>query len=60
MNREERRAHAARDCYCGSGKKYRNCHEVIEQETISLFCQQAEVAAATLPNWWPPSGGTSP
>jgi hypothetical protein len=54
MNRDDRRAHAARPCYCDSGKKYRNCHEVIERETIALMCRQAEAVAAKLPRAsWP-------
>lgn len=52
MNREDRRAHAARPCYCGSGKKYRNCCEVVEQQTIALQRKQAEAALAALPTWW--------
>jgi hypothetical protein len=54
MNRADRRANAARRCPCGSGKKYRNCHDVIGQETIALMRRQAEAVAAKLPRAsWP-------
>jgi uncharacterized protein YchJ len=55
MNRSDRRAHDARPCYCDSGKKYRNCHAIIERETIATMAEQAAVVAAQLPrsDWAP-------
>ena len=54
MNRENRRAHAARPCYCGSGKKYRNCHEPVERRTVSALRAQADAASASVPDWEEP------
>ena len=42
MNREDRRAHAARLCDCGSGKKFRNCCEPIVQAEADRVRQQVD------------------
>jgi uncharacterized protein YecA (UPF0149 family) len=49
MNRDDRRAYDARPCSCGSGKKYRNCHEVIEREAIVFSHRQVEAVVKMLP-----------
>ncbi len=39
-------------CHCGSGEKYKRCHEAIDQEAwriVSLKTRQAEAVCATLP-----------
>ena len=53
-NRENRRADAARPCYCDSGKKYRNCHEPYERLFIAELRQEAEIASAEMPAWGAP------
>jgi hypothetical protein len=52
VNREDRRARTARPCPCGSGKKWRNCHALIERRAVALAERQAAAAAAMLPEWW--------
>ena len=51
MNREDRRAHAARSCPCGSGKKYRNCCEPAAQRVLTTLAVEARCALASLPDW---------
>jgi hypothetical protein len=38
-------------CHCGSGKKYKRCHEVIDRSawrTVALLSRQADLACAFL------------